>query len=197
MNYGTCALPWARRSSTVTTMRVLLLLLISCSLVIAEEATRSFPIPGTTLAIALPGSWTATTDHGGAALVLRSALPPKPDETTVREQGIIAVTVQPVKSEGPVAFAVRCRRDLERTAPGLQVTPAVDLVLGGQGWTKQPYRMQVGQFEFSQVLYTTVINDTGICITCSSTTTGFPKWQAVFDAAITSLGRSRLSLDLK
>lgn len=178
-------------------MRVLVLILLTLTCVMAEEATRSWPIPGTTLAIAVPGSWTATTEHGGAALVLRSALPPKADETTAREQGIIAVSVQPVKDEGPVAFAVRCRRDLERTAPGLQVAPSEDLVLGGHGWTKQPYRMQVGQFEFAQVLYATVINGNGICITCSCTTTGFPRWQAVFDAAITSLGRSRLSLDLK
>ena len=179
-------------------MRVVLLsVLMTMVVAVAEDAPRTWPITGTTLAIAVPASWSAVTDHGGAQLVLRSALPAKADDAVRREQGIIAVAVQAVKDEGPVAFAVRCRRDLERTATGLLLSPAEDLVLGGRGWTKQAYRMQVGQFEFTQVLYATVIDGQGICITCSCITSGFARWQATFDAAINSLGRSRLSLDLK
>jgi hypothetical protein len=179
-------------------MRVLLLIWCSWSLMLAqEEATRLWSLPGSTLSIALPISWTGVADHAGAELVVRSALPANADETMARERGIIAVAVQSLTDEGPMAFTSRCRRDLERTVPGLQLSPAVNVVLGGQEWVKHPYRMQVGQYEFSQVLYTTVIKNTGICLTCSSTAAGFPKWQTVFDAAIASLGRSRLSLDLK
>ncbi len=181
-------------------MRTVLLLLLSVvSVVLAEEAApRTWPIPRTQLALAVPATWTTLPDHAGATLVLHSAAPTaKPSDEDERARGIIAVAVQTVKDEGPLAFAVRCRRDLERTASGLQLGATEDLVLGGRSWTKQPYRMQVGQFTFSQVLYATVIDGTGICITCSCIADGFAHWQATFDAAIASLGRSRLTIDLK
>ncbi|MBA3699559.1 MAG: hypothetical protein H0W78_12000 [Planctomycetes bacterium] len=180
-------------------MRVLLLLMLSLTAVWAEDAgTRSWPIPGTQLAVVVPTAWTAIREHAGSVLVVRSGLPAgRTGDEAERARGIIAVALQPVKDEGPLAFAVRCRLDLERTATGLQLGKAEDLVLGGRSWTKQPYRMQVGQFTFAQVLYATVIDGTGICITCSSTADGMATWQAEFDAAIASLGRSRLIIDLK
>lgn len=180
-------------------MRALLLLFVAVVAVPAVDAApRSWPIPGTQLAIQVPNDWTAVRDHAGAPLVLRSGLPAgKADDAGERARGIIAVATQPVKDEGPLAFAVRCRRDLERTATGLVLGAAEDLVLGGRGWTKQPYRMQVGQFTFAQVFYATVIDGVGICITCSSVDEGFTQWQGDFDAAIASLGRSRLTIDLK
>ena len=178
-------------------MRTVLLLLLLCVVVAEEAAPRTWPIPRTQLALAVPASWTTLPDHAGATLVLRSAVPAKPSDEDERTRGIIAVTVQAVKDEGPLAFAVRCRRDLERTASGLQLGTTEDLVLGGRSWTRQPYRMQVGQFTFVQVLYASVVDGTGICITCSCTADGFARWQSTFDAAITSLGRSRLTIDLK
>lgn len=180
-------------------MRVIVVLLLS--LVVthgADAGTRSWPIPGTQLAVVVPAAWTAVREHAGSVLVIRSGLPAgRTGDEAERARGIIAVALQAVKDEGPLAFAVRCRLDLERTATGLQLGKAEDLVLGGRGWTKQPYRMQVGQFTFAQVLYATVIDGTGICITCSSTVEGMATWQADFDAAIASLGRSRLTIDLK
>lgn len=180
-------------------MRVLLLLLWCVVVVSAADAgPRTWPIPGTQLAIQVPGDWTAVRDHAGAALVLRSGLPANvAGDGVERARGIIAVAIQNVKDEGPLAFAVRCRRDLERTATGLVLGATEDLVLGGRGWTRQSYRMQVGQFTFAQVFHATVIDGVGICVTCSSIDDGFAQWQAAFDAAITSLGRSRLTIDLK
>ena len=180
-------------------MRALVLSLLFALPVVAVDAEpRSWPIPATQLAITAPAAWTAVRDHAGSTLILRSGLPDgrKGDEAE-RARGIIAVALQNVKDEGPLAFAVRCRLDLERTATGLKLGTAEDLVLGGRSWRKQPYRMQVGQFTFAQVLYATVIDSTGICITCSSIEDGFAQWQAAFDAAIASLGRSRLTIDLK
>src|SRR4029079_10845188 len=118
------------------------------------------------LALVLPASWSVLPEHAGANLVLRGALPAggRDAEERERARGMIAVALQGVKDEGPLAFAVRCRRDLERTAPGLQLGTAEDLVLGGRSWTRQPYRLQVGQFTFAQELYATVIDGTGICI---------------------------------
>lgn len=180
-------------------MRVVIVLLLALIVAHAEDAgTRSWPIPGTQLALVVPTAWTALREHAGSVLVVRSGLPAgRTGAEAERSRGIIAVALQSVKDEGPLAFAVRCRLDLERTTTGLQLGKAEDLVLGGRGWTKQPYQLQVGQFTFAQVLYATVIDGTGICITCSSTVDGMVAWQADFDAAITSLGRSRLTIDLK
>lgn len=180
-------------------MRVAVVLLLSLIVAHAEDGgTRSWPIPGTQLALIVPTAWTALHEHAGSALVVRSGLPAgRTGEEAERARGIIAVALQRVKDEGPLAFAVRCRLDLERTATGLQLGKAEDLVLGGRSWTRQPYRMQVGQFTFAQVLHATVIDGTGICITCSCTADGMATWQDDFDAAISSLGRSRLTIDLK
>lgn len=189
----------ASASGYMFAMRVLVILVLSLVTAWAEQATgRSWPIPGIQLALVVPAEWTGVRDHAGSALVLRSGLPAgKSGEGAERARGIIAVALQSVKDEGPLAFAVRCRRDLERTAAGLTLGTASDLVLGGRSWTKQPYRLQVGQFTFAQVSYATVIDGTGICITCSCSDDGFAQWQSAFDAAIASLGRSRLTIDLK
>lgn len=186
-------------SDYMFSMRVAVMLLLSMVTAWAEDAgARSWSIPGTQLALIVPAEWTGVRDHAGSVLVLRSGLPVgKSGESGERARGIIAVALQPVKDEGPLAFAVRCRRDLERTAAGLTLGLAGDLVLGGRSWTKQPYRMKVGQFTFAQVSYATVIDGTGICVTCSCIDDGFVQWQAAFDAAFASLGRSRLTIDLK
>jgi len=180
-------------------MRMVVLMFVSLVAIWAEDVgTRSWPIPGTQLAMMVPSAWTGVRDHAGSVLVLRSGLPVGSNgDAAERARGIIAVALQAVKDEGPLAFAVRCRRDLERTAAGLTLGTAGDLVLGGRSWTKQPYRMQVGQFTFAQVSYATVIDGTGICVTCSCIDDGFAQWQTAFDAAIASLGRSRITIDLK
>lgn len=179
-------------------MRTLLLLVVMMVATAEEAPPRTWPIPRTQLALVVPATWTTLPEHAGAVLVLRSAVSnAKPSDDDERARGIIAVALQTVKDEGPLAFAVRCRRDLERTVSGLQLGTTEDLVLGGRSWTKQPYRMQVGQFTFSQVLYATVIDGTGICVTCSCIAEGFAHWQSTFDATIVSLGRSRLTIDLK
>ena len=180
-------------------MRVVIVLLLSLIVAQAEDAvTRSWPIPGTQLAMAVPAVWTAVSEHAGSAIVLRSGMPAgKSGDAAERARGIIAVAVQAVKDEQPLAFFVRCRSDLERTATGLELGTMEEKMLGGRTWRKLPYRLQVGQFTFAQVLYTTVIDGTGICITCSSTAENMATWQADFAAAIDSLGRSRLTIDLK
>ena len=112
-----------------------------------------------------------------------------------RERGVVSVAVQSVKNEGPLAFSVRCRRDLERTVMGLVLDKSEDLVLGGRSWTKQAYVMKVGQFSFRQELFTTVIDGHGVCLTCSSEASSFLRWQNEFSIIINSLGRSRLQLE--
>jgi hypothetical protein len=179
-------------------LRTVLLLTVLATVTAAEQSTRSWPIAGTQLALTVPAEWTAVRNHAGSALVLRSALPAAIEaQAGERGRAIIAVVLQAVKDEGPLAFAVRCRRDLERTATGLVLGRPEDQVFGGRGWSRQPYRMQVGQFTFAQELYATVIDGTGICVTCSSDAATFDDWQAAFAAAIGSLGRSRLTIDLK
>ena len=178
-------------------MRALLLFVISVSFLLGEDlAPKTWPIPNTQLGLAAPGNWTMHEKHAGAILVLRSPLPAelKGDEAE-RARGIIAVAVQNVKDDTPKTFADRCRLDLERTASGLHFEKNQELVLGGRTWTKQLYRMQVGQFTFTQELYTNVINGVGICVTCSSTVESYRQWQTAFDDVLTSLGRSRLKIE--
>src|SRR5688500_7365334 len=116
-------------------MRALLLLIISLGVLRAEDGTRSWPIPGTQLAMVVPAAWTVVRDHAGSTLVLRSGLPEgRTGDEAERARGIIAVALQNVKDEGPLAFAVRCRLDLERTATGLKLGTGDDLVLGGRSW---------------------------------------------------------------
>jgi hypothetical protein len=69
------------------------------------------------------------------------------------------------------------------------------LVLGGLKLKNKNYRMQVGQFTFTQELYTNVINGVGICVTCSSTAESYRQWQTAFDDVLASLGRSRLKIE--
>ncbi len=179
-------------------MRVLLLMICSLIAVWAEDAMRSVPIPGTQLAIVVPATWITVSDQPGAVLVLRSPAPAvDAGDVAERARGIIAVALQPVKDEQPFAFFMRCRRDLERTVTGLQLDTPESIGLGGHSWTKLPYRMQVGQFTFSQVLHATVIAGTGICVTCSSSVEGMATWKGDFEAAIKSLGRSRVTIELK
>lgn len=167
-------------------MRALVLSLMCVIAVAAADGdARTWPIPRTQLAIIAPATWTAQQDHAGAVLVLRSGLPTAlTGDAAERGRGIIAIALQPVKDEPPFAFAVRCRTDLERTATGLQLGTQEPLELGGQKWTKQPYRMQVGQFTFAQELYATVIGGVGICVTCSSSDEAFAEWRGAFDAKI-------------
>ena len=178
-------------------MRVLLLFVLSINFLLGEDLPlRTWPIPNTSLGLTAPGNWTTHQDHAGAVLVLRSPLPAdlKGDEAE-RARGIIAVAVQNVKDDTPKTFADRCRLDLERTASGLHLDKNQEFIYGGRTWTKQPYRMQVGQFTFTQELYTNVINGVGICVTCSSTAESYRQWQAAFDAVLSSLGRSRLKIE--
>jgi hypothetical protein len=188
----------AHGAGNVRTMRILLLLIVLLSAAGEEAGERTWAIPGTTLALSTPHDWVVVRDHAAAVLVLRSPPPPgMAGEAGERARGIIAVAVQPVQGEGPLAFAVRCRNDLERTATGLVLGKAENLVLGGRSWTRQPYTLQVGQFTFAQDLYATVIDDLGICITCSTIAEERARWQAAFAAASAGLGRSRLIMDLK
>lgn len=178
-------------------MRALLLFVLSVSFLLGEDlAPKTWPIPDTQLGLTAPGNWTMHDKHAGAVLVLRSPLPAdlKGDEAE-RARGIIAVAVQNVKDDTPKTFADRCRLDLERTASGLVLDKNQELIFGGRTWTKQSYRMQVGQFTFTQELYTNVINSVGICVTCSCTADGYRQWQAAFDAVLASLGRSRLKIE--
>jgi hypothetical protein len=178
-------------------MRALLLFVLSVSFLLGEDlAPKTWPIPDTQLGLTAPGNWTMHDKHAGAVLVLRSPLPAdRKGDDAERARGIIAVAVQNVKDDTPKTFADRCRLDLERTASGLVLDKNQELIFGGRTWTKQSYRMQVGQFTFTQELYTNVINGVGICVTCSCTADGYRQWQAAFDAVLASLGRSRLKIE--
>jgi hypothetical protein len=173
-----------------------LLLLFVVGSAFGADGTVSFPIAPTPLAISTPTTWTAERNQVGTVLIVRSPVPSdRSGDQAERERGVVSVAVQTVKNEGPLAFSVRCRRDLERTVMGLVLEKSEDLVLGGRSWTKQAYTMQVGQFTFRQELFTTVIDGQGVCLTCSSEALSFSRWQNEFAIITNSLGRSRLQLD--
>ncbi len=162
------------------------------------DGTISFALSPTPLALSTPTTWTAERNQVGTTIIVRSALPSdRSGDAAERERGVVSVAVQSVKNEGPLAFSVRCRRDLERTVMGFVLEKSEDFVLGGRSWTKQPYVMQVGQFTFRQELFTTVVDGHGICVTCSSESSSFLRWKNDFAIIINSLGRSRLQLETR
>jgi hypothetical protein len=159
-------------------------------------------IPHTSLVIHVPAQWQVDKTVKGALFVLRSPMPATlVGDAGERARGSVAVVTQSVtqpgqngQSEGPIAFAVRCRCDLERTATGLVLDSARERKFAGQTWTEQPYRMQVGQFIFRQIMLTAVINGQGICLTLSSEDAHFAQHTAAFEAIIASLSRSSLRI---
>jgi hypothetical protein len=175
-----------------------LILLLATLTVSAADTTTLYSIKPTALAISVPSNWSAEHNQAGTSLMVRSPLPhDRSGDEAERERGVVSVAVQAVKNEGPLAFSVRCRRDIERTVMGLVLDKSEDIVLGGRSWTKQPYSMQVGQFTFRQELFTTVVDGYGVCLTCSSQASAFKNWNNEFALVITSLARSRLKLDTR
>jgi hypothetical protein len=172
-------------------------LCMSClAMVTAAEETVLHSIAATPLAITLPTTWQVEQNQLGTVLVARSPLPiTLTGEEAERGRGVISVVVQAVKNEGPFAFSMRCRRDLERTVMGLILEKSADVVLGGRNWTKQAYQLQVGQFTFRQELFTTVVDDHGVCLTCSSEASAYNVWSEPFALVIKSLAQSRLQID--
>jgi hypothetical protein len=176
----------------------LILLLIGLSTTTWLSAASEI-IPRTPLVVQVPARWQVDKANNGALFTLRSPLSTDlTGDAAERARGVIALVTQDLttanQSEGPLAFAVRCRRDIERTAMGLVLEPARERKLAGHTWTEQPYRMQVGQFIFRQVMLTSVINAQGICLTMSCEETHFAKHTAAFDAVIASLSRSSLRI---
>jgi len=199
-DFQTSGLPDFRILPSLSCMQrcsVLLLLFVVVT-ISGADTTVSFPIAPTPLAISTPTTWTAERNQVGTVLIVRSPLPSdRRGDEAERERGVVSVAVQAVKNEGPLAFSVRCRRDLERTVMGLELDKSEELVLGGRSWTKQAYLMKVGQFTFRQELYSTVIDAHGVCLTCSSQASSFQRWQSDFAIIINSLGRSRLQLETR
>jgi hypothetical protein len=178
-------------------MRMLLLLLVGAWLSAEEPSTRSYPIPGTGLAVAAPVTWNPARNRGGAALVLRGPAPATATDPAQgeRERGTLAVTVQALPvPETTAIFAAHCRTDLERFATGLVVEEQADTVIGARTWVRLRYRMEVGQFTFLQELLATVIDGQGVCVTCSCVASAFAQWRPDFAALVASLGHSSLEI---
>lgn len=184
------------RKYGLAAVMVVTVLLISKPTLCAADAPSLNPIPPTQLALEVPSTWTVEKNQAGTVLIARSFLPIGfSGDAAERARGVVSVVVQSVNNEGPLAFAVRCRRDLERTIMGLVLDKSEEIELGSRKWVKQPYKMHVGQFTFQQVLYATVIDGQAVCITCSSESTNFTQWDSAFSEMLKSLARSRLQID--
>lgn len=178
-------------------MRVAMLLFIGAWLAAAEPAVRSHPVPGTMLTVAAPTTWSPARNRGGAVLVLRSPVPADVADPAQgeRARATLAVTVHPLTvPETTGVFAAHCRTDLERFATGLVVDEQADTVIGARTWVRLHYHFAVGQFTFTQELLATVIDDQGICVTCSCETPAFAQWHADFAALTASLGHSSIEI---
>jgi hypothetical protein len=181
-------------------MRALLTLCLMSCLAAEESAPlRTHALGASGLALAAPASWSAQRDVEGAVLVLRSPLPDAPAgdaQARERARGSVSVAAQAVSaSETAATFATRCRRDLERLGTAVAVDGQDELPMGGRPWRQLRYRFQVGRFTWQQELYATVIDGTGYCVVCSSEQPGFARWQPDFAAIISSLERSRPTLE--
>lgn len=182
-------------------MRVTVLMLFAalCAATLTgAEATRSYELGAGGLAIQAPTTWAPVRGQGGAALVLRGPAPADPGAAAERSRPVITVALRPgLAAVDGEAFARQCRDDLAGLLAGFVLVSEGAVELGGRRWLVLRYRFAVGHLTWEQALRTTVIDGTGICVTCSCAADAIARWEVEFDAAIASLGRSRPTLDAR
>ena len=161
-------------------------------------APHSAALTGTALALAVPAGWGVEREVAGAVVVLRSPPPASgqaADPAQAWARGVVSASVERRSpDETPAAYAAHCRADLERTGTDVTIDEQGDEQLAGHPWVRLSYRMAIGQFSVRQVLRSTVIDGTGICVVCASGDAHFADWQTDFAAIIAGLGRSRPEL---
>lgn len=176
---------------------VLLLLAIVAAAPAAAEGVRGYELGAGGLVIQAPVSWAPVRGQGGAALVLRGPAPVELGPAAERSRAVVSVALRPEVAVDGDAFARQCRDDLAGMLAEFAPVGEGTVVLGGRRWKVLRYRFAVGHLTWMQVLRTTVVDGTGVCVTCSCVAEAFARWEVEFDAAIASLGRSRPTLDAR
>lgn len=180
-------------------MRAAVLLLLAVIIAApAAEGVRGYELIAGGLVIQAPASWAPVRGQGGAALVLRGPAPAELGAAAERSRAVISVALRPaaMTADGD-AFARQCRDDLAGLLADFVPVSEGAVELGGRRWNVLRYRFAVGHLTWIQVLRTTVVEGTGVCVTCSCAAEAFARWEVEFDAAIASLGRSRPTLDAR
>ena len=182
-------------------MRVAVLMLfvaLYAATLAGAEATRSYDLGAGGLAIQAPATWAPVRGQGGAALVLRGPAPAGLGDAAERSRPVITVALRAGLTAGEGdAFARQCRDDLAGLLASFAVVSEATIELGGRRWSVLRYRFAVGHLTWEQVVRTTVVDGTGVCVTCSCAADVIARWEVEFDAAIASLGRSRPTLDAR
>lgn len=175
---------------------LMLFALMFAATLAAGDATRSYELGAGGLAIQAPTTWAPVRGQGGAALVVRGPAPADLGAAAERSRPVITVALRPglVSVDGD-AFARQCRDDLAGLLASFAPVSEGSVELGGRRWMVLRYRFAVGHLSWEQVLRTTVVDGTGVCVTCSCVADAIARWEVEFDAAIASLGRSRPTLD--
>jgi len=175
------------------------LLLLLCALLVAEDVHPL--VPG--LTIATPPGWTAAQGEAGS-LVLRAPAEAAPAGETAeqaaarrRASAAIAVAIDgDVRTADAKAVMDASLTKLARLVPDFAIVePAEEIVLHGRRWQRARYRFATGEVVWAQLLLAGAGPTGGICITCSTTAEAYPRWEAVFAAALATVGRqaSRLT----
>ena len=158
-------------------------------------------VPG--LTIATPSGWTAAQGEAGS-LVLRAPATTAPTGETPAQAATrrlaapaIAVAVDgDARTADAKAVMDASLTMLARLVPDfVLVEPAVEVVLHGRRWQRARYRFATGEVVWEQILLAGAGPSGGICITCGTTAEAFAGWEAVFNAALATVGRqaSRLT----
>lgn len=159
--------------------RVLTLLLLAAA---ATAAERLVPLPGTTLALAVPDGFEERADTGATLAWHR------PGSTAG-----LAATVSPVApGTGPAAFAKERLDELLSLGTGVTVVEhRFAYAIGVRTWSLVRYRMRIGQTQWEQALWMTVEGERGVCIAGSADPASFARWLPQFERAVTGAGLSR------
>lgn len=178
-------------------MRSVVLFLLVAALA-GVEGVRSFELGAGGLALQAPTTWAPVRGQGGAALVLRGPAPADLGPAAERSRPVVTVALHPGLVGAAVdGFARQCREDLAGMLARFDVVSEGTVELGGRRWSVLRYRFTVGHLTWEQVLRTTVVDGTGVCVTCSCAADAFARHEVEFDAVIVSLGRSRPTLDAR
>ena len=169
------------------------LLLLLPALLVAENMHPL--VPG--LTIATPPGWTATQGEAGS-LVLRAPVTAAPagetpDQAAARQRAAPAIAVA-IDGDARTADAKTVMdaslTSLARLVPDFTVVePAIEVVQHGRRWQRARYRFATGEVVWDQILLAGAGPTGGICITCSTTAEAFPRWEAVFNVALATIGR--------
>lgn len=187
-----------RYGSAMRTVVLMLFAALCVTTLAAADATRSYELGAGGLVIQAPATWAPVRGQGGAALVLRGPATVDLGAAAERSRPVITVALRAglTAAEGDV-FARQCRDDLAGLLASFVLVSEGTVELGGRRWSVLRYRFAVGHLTWEQVARTTVIEGTGVCVTCSCAADAIARWEVEFDAAIASLGRSRPTLDAR